>query len=71
MLHDGEFYIGKLAQVWQELCEEFYVDDEGIWWLQDSFVVTMAGDICLRLLNATHGSSYTMYHGSTTMYYDF
>ena len=45
-------------------------DDDGVLWLQDRLVVPVAGDICRRLLKATHSSSYTMHPSSIKMYYD-
>ena len=68
--HDDDFCIGKIAQVRQGLWEEFRVDDDGILWLQDRLMVSMAGDIRCRVLEAAHSSSYTMHPGSTKMCHD-
>ena len=68
--HDDDFCKEKIGQVRQGLSEELRVDDDGILWLQDRLVVPMAGDVCHRLLEAAHSSSYTMHLGSTKMYHD-
>ena len=68
--HDDDFCKEKIGQVRQGLDEELCVDDDGILWLQDRLVVPMARDIRRRLLEAAHGSSYTMHLGSTKMYHD-
>ena len=68
--HGDDFCKEKIAQIWQGLCDELRVDDDGILWFQDRLMVLMAGDIRRRLLEAAHSSSYTMHPGSTKMYHD-
>ena len=50
--------------------EELHVDDDGILWLQDRLVVPVAGDICRKLLEIAHSSSYTMHSSSVKMYHN-
>ena len=50
--------------------EELQVDDDGMLWLQDRLVVPVVGDICRRLLEAAHSSSYTMQSSSIKMYHN-
>ena len=68
--YDGDFCKGKIGQVRHGLNEELRVDDDGILWLQDRLVVSVAGDIRRRLLETANRSSYTMHFSSTKMYHD-
>ena len=67
---EDDFCKEKIGQVRQGLSEKLRVDDDGILWLQDRLMVSMARNIRRRLLEAEYSSSYTMHPDSTKMYYD-